>query len=93
MTTPSPIDLKQALLDPAEAFGEPEKVLEHPTLSRDQKIEILRRWQYDANELEVASEEGMSGGEPSLVRRVAKALTQLDGHAERAGGPTKHGSS
>jgi hypothetical protein len=38
------IDYEQALLDPSSVFDRPEDVLTHPALSRDQRIEILRRW-------------------------------------------------
>jgi hypothetical protein len=66
---------EKALLDPAGTFGEPADVVAHTDLSRQQKIEILERWQHDAEELAVASGEGMSGSDtrPDL-RRVAKAL-------------------
>ncbi len=45
------VDLDKALLDPASVFKTPEGVLNSHELSREQKIEILRRWEYDAREL------------------------------------------
>jgi hypothetical protein len=50
---------EKALLDPASAFTSPEQVLTSAELSREQKIEILHRWEYDARQLEVAEEENM----------------------------------
>jgi hypothetical protein len=84
------IDYEQALLDPASVFATPEAVLDQAELSDDQKIEILRRWQYDASEDAVAEEEGMVSDPPLLLRRVLLALESLTGGAmERHTPPTK----
>jgi hypothetical protein len=86
------IDYNRALLDPASVFQTPEEVLEHEGLSRDQKIEILRRWKYDASEVAVAEEEGMIGEAPLMLRRVALALERLTGGRDgRHASPTKQG--
>lgn len=74
-------DLERARLDPSAVFGAPEQVLATPQLTRDEKIEILRRWSYDAGELAVAEEEGMGGGEPALLDRILAALDQLESQA------------
>jgi hypothetical protein len=58
---------KQLLTDPASAYQEPQRVVEDNSLSRDQKIEILRRWEYDIRELQVADEEGMTAPKPHPV--------------------------
>lgn len=73
------IDYEKALLDPASVFGGPEEVLEQTGLTSEQKIEILRRWQYDAIEVAVAEEEGMMGDQPLMLRRVVLALQKLTG--------------
>jgi hypothetical protein len=70
-------ELERALLDPTSVFDGPEQVLERADLTRDQKILILRSWAYDARELEVAEEEGMTGGEPALLDRILGALDRL----------------
>ena len=90
-TTPS--DLTRAMLDPGSIFDAPEAVLRSTGLSRDQKLEILCRWAYDASELVVAEEEGMAGGEPSQLEAVMQALNELTHgfDAERVA-PTKHGA-
>ena len=36
------IDLKRARLDPTAVFPSPEAVVEHPRLSREQKVDILK---------------------------------------------------
>lgn len=84
-------DLKKAMLDPGSVFSSPEAVRDHPALTNEQKIEILRRWAYDASELAVAEEEGMVGGEPSELARILFVLDGLtDGFDVEHSPPTKH---
>ena len=73
----SEFDLDQALSSPTSAFRRPEDVVEHPTLTRAQKIEILRRWVYDATQLAVAENEGMGGGEAAEIDVVMAALDRV----------------
>lgn len=70
-------DIDQALLDPTSVFRSPEDVLKVKDLTREQKIEILRRWEYDARELEVAADENMIGSNADLLDRVLKSLAEL----------------
>ena len=85
------IDLKRARLDPTAVFPSPEAVVEHPRLSREQKIDILKRWKFDACQLEVAEEENMGGGEPSDLERVLQALAALGAETPAQYPPTKEG--
>ena len=72
------IDVKQAMLDPTSVFKDPTDVVADENLSRDQKIEILHRWEYDARELEVAEEEaGMAVRRPEMFDLVVQALHTL----------------
>ncbi|MFQ5763961.1 MAG: hypothetical protein ACE5GT_03445 [Rhodospirillales bacterium] len=72
------IDIRKAMRDPAEAFGGPEDVVASAELTQEQKIEILRRWEYDARELHIAEEEaGMMIREPDLFDRIVDALHGL----------------
>lgn len=82
--TDSTIDLEAALRDPAAVFDSPEAVAAHRALSREQKIEILLLWEYDASEAEVATEEGMPGGDDGdeLLRRIILALDGLIGETD-----------
>ena len=73
------IDYRQALLNPAAVFESPEAVLQQSDLTKEQKIEILRRWEYDASEVAVAEEEGMVADRPLMIHRVAAALEELTG--------------
>ena len=73
------IDVRKAMLDPTSVFKNPEDVVASGELNRNQKIEILRRWEYDARELEVAEEEaGMAVRRPEMFDRVVQALHMLD---------------
>ena len=72
------IDVERAMLDPTSVFKDPEEVVANDELTRDQKIEILRRWEYDARELEVAEEEaGMLNRRPEMFDLFVQALHTL----------------
>ncbi|HKJ71442.1 MAG TPA: hypothetical protein VKA55_06785 [Gammaproteobacteria bacterium] len=73
---PSP-DLERARLDPGAVFGTPEALRDHPDVSRADKLDLLRRWEYDARELSTAESEGMGGGEGSLLDRIDAVLAEL----------------
>lgn len=93
MSNPAPakLDLDRFLLNPGSSFRRPEDVVGDPRLRRQQKIEILCRWAYDAVELAVAEEEGMSGGEASNLHGVVNALVSITGGFDAGHtGPTKH---
>jgi hypothetical protein len=86
------VNLAKALVDPDSVFATPEEVLDHAALSHGEKIEILRRWEYDASEVDVAREEGMPGSDNDLLRRVLLALEQLATVDPEQAAPTKqHG--
>ena len=74
---PAADDLARALLDPTAVFDAPEEVLGSEDLTREQKILILRRWEYDARELETATDEGMRGESADKLDRVLNALRAL----------------
>lgn len=78
--------------NPASRYATPEAVLE-ADLSTAEKIEILRRWEYDQREQAVAMEEGMGQKEPELLDRIVRARRQLgdDGGHDEGAPPTKTG--
>jgi len=73
-------DIKQAMLDPTSVYHCPDDVLNDKDLNVADKIKILLRWEYDARELEVAEEEGMTGGPPDLLSNILTALHKLNQH-------------
>ena len=85
-------DIEKALLNPSSVFSTPEEVLEAKDLSRDQKIEILRSWEYDARQLQVAEEENMVGPRINMLDRILNALRRLDAELNLdKSAPTKNG--
>ena len=85
--------IQQALLDPATVFAHPSDVVAAETLSKACRVEILRRWEYDALEAQVAEEEGLRDYQPkSLLDDVIAALHQLGtGPDIQHSPPTKQG--
>ena len=85
--------VEMALLDPAAVFAVPEDVVGEQSLSKAQKVEILRRWEYQAAEEAVALEEGMPGDDSDLLRRILVALGELAGpiDVERTSPTKQHG--
>lgn len=73
----SKADVQTMLRDPAAVFKTPRDVLCHPSLTRDEQLAILRQWEVDARSLSVAEEEGMAGGEESLLSRVRRAIAEV----------------
>jgi hypothetical protein len=74
----SEIDLERALNDPADLFGSPDEVVHHSTLTREQKIQILRNWKLDASRLEGSEGEGMRGEDAPMLHRVSRALALME---------------
>ncbi|HEV8340754.1 MAG TPA: hypothetical protein VGR30_00100 [Candidatus Binatia bacterium] len=88
------VDLEKALINPGSVFRTPEEVLQSNDLSREQKIEILRRWEYDVRELQVAEDESMTGPQPVTLDVVLNALRALGASSDPdRSAPTKQGGS
>jgi hypothetical protein len=89
MSGVDPVDLKRALLVPSAVFDSPQAVLSADGLTRDQKLEILRRWEFDAHAMHAAEEEDTGGAESPLIDRIHAALKELgaagDGPAGKCG--------
>jgi hypothetical protein len=87
-TTPK---LDDIIKDPAGHFDAPDAVLTAEGLSTKAKKRVLDAWEEDARRLSVATEEGMGGGEPSLLADVAEAKAELGIDDHRKPAPTKSG--
>ncbi|HEX2930248.1 MAG TPA: hypothetical protein VHV54_11065 [Candidatus Binatia bacterium] len=61
------MDFNKALSNPPSVFKHPSEIVASKELSREQKIQILRRWEYDMRELQVADEEGMTAPKPPAI--------------------------
>ena len=71
------MNLQQALDNPSSCFATPADVVRSSELSHSEKVQILRRWEYEARLLEVAQEENMTGGSTSRLADVLDALHSL----------------
>lgn len=76
-----PFAVADAIRDPTRYFSRPCDVLEHATLTREQKRRILESWVTDADLLAVVQSENMAGGgdERTYLREAKLALQKLDG--------------
>ena len=85
---------KEAILaDPASAYAKPSDVLKDQQLTDKEKIDVLERWEYDARELQVATEENMPGQDEDVLEDILKAKSQLQGdNGSDIEGDNKHGS-
>jgi len=70
-------DYDQALLTPQKIFDLPMEVVETDSMTTTQKLKVLKRWEADANDLEVAANENMAGGESSRLGEVRRAIHEL----------------
>lgn len=68
--------------DVSERYAHPEEILHDQSLTKDQKVEMLKEWEQDLRQLMVASEENMAGtvtGQPAeSLQAVSEALSKLD---------------
>jgi hypothetical protein len=75
----------EALLNPAAVFKLPQDILHSDAMTAEQKLTLLKRWETDAIQLSIATEENMGGGEPSRIEEVRQAidvLVRVEGVAE-----------
>ena len=85
-------DRQLALLDPGAVFATPREGQESRELTTAEKIDILRRWAYDAAEVAVAVEEGMPEANGNdLQRRIFLALGELAADLQDTGPTKQHG--
>jgi hypothetical protein len=69
--------------DVSAHFATPEALLAEEDLSRDQKLALLRQWEYDLHLMQVATEENMTGDAPPGAN--AEKLRQVHAAAETLG--------
>jgi hypothetical protein len=59
-------------------YESPAELLRDESLSRDEKIKMLKQWRNDEKDLIRASEEGMQNDDrPDILKEVKKALISL----------------
>ena len=90
-----------ALTDVAKVFEHPKDIIAAQDLSHQQKVKLLKQWEFDLRENLVASEENMTaentpeGESAELLRGVRKALLSIgaDDHKNEKAAPTKTGGA
>ena len=86
------MEFEKAMFDPGSVFANPDEIFDEQSLTREQKIRILKRWEYDARQLAVAEEENMAGGPPNMLEGILHVLHRLDAEINtEKSPPTKHG--
>ncbi len=83
---------EQKVEDPIGNFASPADVVKDKALTTEQKHDALTAWEHDAVRLSVATDEGMSGGEPSRLDEVMDAQNELPATTSKPrSSPTKAG--
>lgn len=72
------LNFNDILQDPAVYYDLPEEVLADASLTKEQKIQVLEHWRYDAILMQTATAENMSGGESSPLDKILKCLNELE---------------
>jgi len=89
---------EKLVVDVATHFSTPEALLGAEDLTREQKLALLRQWEYDLHLMQVATEENMTGDAPpgnnaERIRQVHAAAEKLGAELDPdAGGAAKTGA-
>jgi hypothetical protein len=92
---------EDALTDVAKVYADPKEITGSDDLSHQQKVKLLRQWEFDLRENLVASEENMTaentpeGHSAELLRGVRKELISIGAvdHKDESAAPTKTGGA
>ncbi len=91
---------EDALGDVGKAFKDPTDIVGSDDLSHQQKVKLLKQWEFDLRENLVASEENMTsettpeGHSAELLRGVRKALMSIGAvDKDEAKAPMKQGGA
>jgi len=68
---------QKAMRNIANAFATPQDIADASDLSAREKIELLRQWEFDLRQLQVASEEGMTSGKADGTATTLRAVHLL----------------
>ncbi len=70
-------DYDRALIAPEQVFPTPMDVVVTESMTAEQKLKVLKHWEANARDLQVASEENMTGPQPSRLGEVRSAIIKL----------------
>ena len=92
---------EDALADVGKCYAQPNDIVGSEDLSHQQKVKLLKQWEFDLRENLVASEENMTaettpeGHSAELLRGVRKALMAIGAvdHKDESAAPMKQGGA
>ena len=70
-------DYDRALIAPEQVFSTPMDVVITDSMTAEQKLKVLKHWEANARDLQVASEENMTGPQRSHLSEVRSAIIKL----------------
>jgi hypothetical protein len=76
--------LEDVKLNPARFYRVPSDVNRDRRLTDEERLEVLEAWERDARALSVASDEAMTGGEPSQLEQVVLARMEVQKRVPQA---------
>lgn len=71
------VKYEEVLRDPTSSFDVPDEVVVSEEFTTSQKLEILKRWEFDAQRLQESADEAMAGGERSQLAEVQECIRKL----------------
>ena len=69
--------VEKAQASPTKIFDSPAQVLA-ASITKAEKLKVLKSWEDEAHQLQAATGENMTGGEPSRIDEVRKAIDTLE---------------
>ena len=70
-------DYDRALIAPEQVFKSPIDIVTTESMTPAQKLKILKHWEVNALDLQVATEESMTGPGNSRLGEIRKAINML----------------
>ena len=70
-------DYDRALIAPEDVFESPLEVVSTESLTPEQKLTVLKHWEANARDIQVATEESMTGPGRSRLGEVRRAIGAL----------------
>lgn len=70
-------DFDRALIAPEDVFESPMGVVRTESMTPSQKLKILKHWEANARDIQVATEENMTGPGRSRLGEVRQAINRL----------------
>ncbi len=70
-------DYDRALIAPEQVFESPMDIVNTDSMTPEQKLTVLKHWEANARDLQVANDENMTGPGNTRLDEVRKAIDKL----------------